>query len=91
MLDDKRLVLRVDETQSPMVCALDEEQCELDALCDCVSKNPGLNQKQLEKKSGSAEKKLRMLLKLALDRGLLREEHGDRKTLLYYAVEKGQN
>ncbi len=83
MLEDKQLVVRVDEDETPMVRVLDEEQCEIDSAIACVRENPGFNQQQLVGKSGFPEKKLRSLLKLAVDRGLLREKHGHGKTLLY--------
>ena len=81
--EDRQLVVRVDGTRFPMVRVLDQERCDIDVLRACIRQNPGLNQKELMAKSGFGEKKLRPLLKRAIELGLLREEHGKRKTLLY--------
>jgi hypothetical protein len=88
MLNANRLVIRVDSEAFPMVCVLDEEKCMLDSVVTAVCDNPGSNQKQLEEDSGIPEKRLRALLRQAVDENLLREKHGDRKSLLYFPVEE---
>jgi hypothetical protein len=82
--EDQQLVIRVDDTKYPMVCVLDQERCDMNVLRACVREKPGLNQKELVAKSGFGEKKLRPLLERAIERGLLRKKHGNRKTLCYF-------
>ncbi len=82
--EDRELVVRVDETKNPMVRVLDQERCDIDVLRSCARQRPGLNQKELMAKSGFGEKKLRPLIQRAIELGLLREEHGKRKTLHYF-------
>ena len=59
----------------------------MDRLLRLMFEAPGLNQKQLEEKSGMAEKRLRGLLKRGVKKGLWFEKHGPRKTLRYYPAE----
>ncbi len=88
MLGQDRLVIRVDSEAFPMVSVLNEEKCMLDSVLASVCENPGSNQKQLEEKSGIPEKRLRAVLRRAVDEKLLREKHGDRKSLLYFPLEE---
>jgi len=83
--EERQLVIVVDETKRPMVRVLDQERCDINVLRQCIREKPGLNQKELMQKSGFGEKKLRPLLKRAIERHLLREEHGKRKELIYFS------
>jgi AAA domain len=82
--EERQLVIRVDETKNPMVRVLDQERCDISVLRQCIRENPGLNQKEIMQKSGFGEKKLRPLLKRAIELGLLCEQHGKRKELRYF-------
>ena len=85
---EEDLVLRVDETKSPMVRVLDQKQCDISALRSCVRKRPGINQTQLIAASGFGEKKLCPLLKAAIEKGLLCVKRGNRKSLNYFIPRK---
>jgi hypothetical protein len=85
---EENLVLRVDETKTPMVRVLDQERCEIGVLRACVRKHPGLSQEQLIKASGIGEKKFRPLVEKAIQRGLLDVKHGNRKSLKYFIPRK---
>jgi hypothetical protein len=87
-LDEDKLTIMVDSENYPMVRVGREGDLEMEYLVSVVSEHPGMNQKQLEQLSHVPEKKLRELLKQAVEDGLLRSEPGNRKELLYYPVEK---
>jgi RecA-family ATPase len=88
MLDQDKLRLTVDSESIPMVRVWSEQEHEMTVLRNVVQANPGLNQKQLTEASAFPDKKLRELLKRAVEKGLLREEKGSRKELLYFPAKK---
>ena len=67
-----------------MVSVLSEFKFELDPVVALVSREPGLNQEELQQKLDYPEKSLRQLLKRAKGEGILREKRGRGKTLRYF-------
>lgn len=84
--DDQRLIVKVDSEAYPMVSVIEEHQGEIDVIVSCISQNPGLNQQELISQTGIAEKGLRVLLRSAVDEGLIQAERGNRKTLQYFPI-----
>jgi hypothetical protein len=87
-LDEDKWRVTVDSEAVPMVGVCSELEYDMTWVQLVVREHPGLNQKQLEEPSGFKEKRLRKLLKRAVEKHLLREERGSRKELLYFPVEK---
>jgi len=83
-IPENDLILRVDGNELPMVSVLSEFKFELDPVVALVTREPGLNQKELQQKLGYPENKLRQLLKRAKREGVLREKRGRGKTLCYF-------
>jgi uncharacterized membrane protein len=67
-----------------MVSVLHESKFELDPVVALVTREPGLNQKELQQKLGYPENKLRQILRRAKQEGVLREKRGRGKTLCYF-------
>jgi AAA domain len=79
----KDLILRVDEDESPMVSVLQESKFELGPIVALITREPGLNQTELQQKLKYPENKLRGILKKAVQEGTLRQKRGSGKTLCY--------
>lgn len=87
-LEETDLELVVDSEASPMVQVLKKGDLEISLVEQLISDHPGLNQKELEQKSGFPEKRLRKLLRDGEARKIWYFRQGDRKEHRYYLRKK---